>query len=859
MTFEVDFTNPRDGWRGRKVGKVSFVPERIDNSVRRKETSYGVREYFLVWVADSDHVMSFPKKYWPPDFNIGDKVTVEVETEKYQAGNSFVNVCNFKDAMAPEIERTSSAGMSGGEQTGVRISTQYVTKRKEDASPTGGIFGYYNAPFASIDGETGVSRIRFDQASTVLMPGSFDWLEMNKTPEENLVLTNEDLQFAEMLVDGDKTGSLFTVKSIETFTKIKNKKEIKIPVNNLVFIGGIDNDLSQVFIEPGATFTYEEENAKGGKDIYSGFIPESDFPFECSPIVNRIKELYPEEFAHSVTISGLYNRHDRIKKIDNNWVTTSYFSAATPLKALGLDVPTIADNLVRVTDSFYKNEKYKKAALALKQMKGAVTYSKAAKTFSDLGLTFTEDEYYREIESRLVAEHKDYDREFFDILKERVDEANGAEWGGNPETGEFVAIFPEEKLIVIEMPVPNKATYFYRIHDGMDSEESLARINLASPSNGVRRSALLSGNTFRQEIYDRWSSSRDTAWLSARMTYLNNLVSEGIIGDMNDNLKAWTGFIGRAMHRSYENYTLKLDEALGSAAKMTLTSTGYQETKTNPFDFFSPMISGTIAALTGFIVGDYVERGRMSNQLDESLKNLDVSTTMNLNDMMKSGYSLIGAGHVDELDQEVMSATKSGYSNLQTIQDGQTVFVLGMKSIRNNPASPAAVKAYDTFHDQPHKNLVKARPHMKTKDMEILGPMKHVVYFCSKWSEDESGNVIDDNNVDIHYIHEWNEEGSGNDCGPNCMYVAASKDRKNIVLLGDCEVLDVGITDATKANKRPEVLLKNYSIPSDMSWLGECIEIAYIDENDDKKVIKLKNTELATDGGMKKLYLVETK
>jgi len=859
MTFEVDFENPRDGWRGRKVGKVSFVPERIDASLRNKQTSYGDRSYFLVWLADSEHVMSFPARYWPPNFNVGDRVTIEVEIEKYNPDQAFVNVCNFKDAIEPIIISGTSGSTPSGNLEDVIISTKYIANEKQSESMhTGEVVRYFNAIRADVDGASGVTKVRFDSGSMVLMPGDFDWVRYNMEPDQSMVLAKDDLQYAHMETSGIKSGPDYLVTSIQQFTKVKYPNEIRMPVSELTFFGGRANDIDSNWITPGATFRYEQEDNDGNIEIHSGFIPESEFPFECSPMVNRIKEMYPEEFAHPVTIVGYFERYDRIKKVDDNWMTTSFYSAATPVRTKGLDVPTIADNLVRVTDSFFANEKYNKAARALAQMSGCVTYKKAATVFIGLGLTFTEDEYYREIESRLVAEHKEYDREYFDIVKERADESNG-EWGGNPATGEFVFIFPEEKLIVIEMPVPNKATYFYRIHDGMTDEEALSRINLASPANGVRRSALLSGLSFKDELYDRWASSRDTTWLSARMTYINNLVAEGIIDNTGDNLKAWTGFIGRAMHRSYENYTMKLDQALESAKDMILTSSGYEEVKKNSL-LLSAAISGGVAALAGFIIGDRVESQRMSGQLDESLSSLNNSTAMNMNELFKQDWKLVGIGATSDTNAEKEKATAAGHTDLIALTDKDLVFVLGKRRrrTRNNPVSTIdAEKAFETFHDQPHKNTVAARPHMKKKDTTVLGPLKHIIYFCSKWSEDGKGNVVDDNNVDVHYIHEWNEDGSGLDAGDNCMWVAASNDRQNILLLGNCEVLDVGITDAQSPNDSPEKLLADFKMPKDMSWLGECKEIAYIDGDGKKQILKFKRAELATGAGMEKLYIVE--
>ena len=82
----------------------------------------------------------------------------------------------------------------------------------------------------------------------------------------------------------------------------------------------------------------------------------------------------------------------------------------------------------RVTDEFYKEQKYAAAVKALREMRGFTTITRARKVFSDIGLEITDDEYYREIEGRLMKEHKDYDRGYLDILLEEVDKRPNAEW-----------------------------------------------------------------------------------------------------------------------------------------------------------------------------------------------------------------------------------------------------------------------------------------------------------------------------------------------------------------------------------------------------------------------------------------------
>ena len=109
-------------------------------------------------------------------------------------------------------------------------------------------------------------------------------------------------------------------------------------------------------------------------------------------------------------------------------------------------------------------------------------------------------------------------------------------------------------------------------------------------------------------------------------------------------------------------------------------------------------------------------------------------------------------------------------------------------------------------------------------------------------------------NVDIHYIHEWNEEGNDTDCGENCMYVAKSKDTDDYLILGRCDVLDVGITDGTASNGDPQELLASYKVPAEIVWLGDCKEIAYI--QDGKKVkVPFSDRNLCCDIGRERLYI----
>ena len=125
-----------------------------------------------------------------------------------------------------------------------------------------------------------------------------------------------------------------------------------------------------------------------------------------------------------------------------------------------------------------------------------------------------------------MKEHKDYDRGYLDILLEEVDKRPNAEWGGNPETGEFIAIFPDEKLIVVEKPVANKATYFYRLHDGQDAGDALARINRAT-TTGIKKHLIWSNKPFKDAL-KTWNNAEEL---------LQQLVDDGVISSPDEGLR----------------------------------------------------------------------------------------------------------------------------------------------------------------------------------------------------------------------------------------------------------------------------------------------------------------------------------
>ena len=53
----------------------------------------------------------------------------------------------------------------------------------------------------------------------------------------------------------------------------------------------------------------------------------------------------------------------------------------------------------------------------------------------------------------------------------------------------------------------------------------------------------------------------------------------------------------------------------------------------------------------------------------------------------------------------------------------------------------------------------------------------------------------------------------------------------------------------------PQKLLKDYKVPKEIIWLGECKEIAYISEKGKKQIVRFKNKSLCCDIDRKKLYI----
>lgn len=749
--IEEHFDNPTtSSWHGNQMGTIEFTVAKMTN----KRTNKRGKDYFMVNAEGDDfHLISFPGRYWPPRFQVGDRIKAPVDISRYDSTQKFINICNYNDA-PPLLEVVSSGGAAAdGTYKGAVAKTGYVTKVKGVSDwrhgPQPGENPYHIAKDVECD-VSGISELKILTSS----------MSVEKVDEDGDAyidaLSDQQLQFSEITIDGVKTGPVMVVDNITEWSKLTYKESLEFKASDLDFFNG------------GARIDITE-----GDKQYTILIDDKHFPFETSTVVNEIMRMYPEEFDHTVKLEGDFSKHITYShnKKTRVWTTNEFFANTDNISVIGLDLPTVADGMKRVTDEFYKEQKYAAAVKALKEMRGFTTITRARKVFADIGLEITDDEYYREIEGRLMKEHKDYDRGYLDILLEEVDNRKDAEWGGNPETGEFIAIFPDEKLIVVEKPVANKATYFYRLHDGQDASDALARINLAT-TTGIKKHLIWSNKPFKDAL-KTWNNAEEL---------LQQMVDDNVISSADEGLREWTGYFDRATHRSYENYEWKLQECLRKAPTLVMAAGGYTEpssTRSNPIAH--TVIGGVVSAITSTVI-DAVAK---TNPADVSNK---------------------------------------------------------------------AVKAYEEFHDQPVKSVVKAAIYDKPANCEVLGPLKHVIYFCSKWSEDDTGEVVHPENVDIHYIHEWNEEGGDTDAGPNCMYVAKSKDTDDYLILGRCDVLDVGITDGTASNGNANELLETYKVPEEIVWLGDCKEIAYI--QDGKKVkVPFSDRNLCCDISRERLYI----
>lgn len=230
MVFEVDLTNPRPGWRGRMLGKITFVPSRM-SELRTRHTSYGEQKYFLVWPEGSEHVLSIPGRYWPTQFNIGDKVTMELEVAKYNPGQTFVNIANFKDCVGNMVVEKTSGAAANGPVENVLVTTGYVGNPKRNEYME--IEGNYRAIRATTD-LTGVKYIEIKQGALAHsdVQGPFVSPQMKIAPNRNLEvaledlnwalkstmhLSREDLQYAELTINGTKNGDKLVVEEIVNY------------------------------------------------------------------------------------------------------------------------------------------------------------------------------------------------------------------------------------------------------------------------------------------------------------------------------------------------------------------------------------------------------------------------------------------------------------------------------------------------------------------------------------------------------------------------------------------------------------------------------------------------------------------
>ena len=105
--IEEHFDNPTiSSWHGNQMGTIEFTVAKMTN----KRTNKRGKDYFMVNAEGDDfHLISFPGRYWPPRFQVGDKIKAPVDISRYDSTQKFINICNYNDA-PPLLEIVSSGG-----------------------------------------------------------------------------------------------------------------------------------------------------------------------------------------------------------------------------------------------------------------------------------------------------------------------------------------------------------------------------------------------------------------------------------------------------------------------------------------------------------------------------------------------------------------------------------------------------------------------------------------------------------------------------------------------------------------------------------------------------------------------------
>ena len=150
--------------------------------------------------------------------------------------------------------------------------------------------------------------------------------------------------------------TVMVVDNITNWEKSTFKEMVSFKANELDFFNG------------GARIDITDGDKK-----YTILIDDKHFPFETSTVVNEIMRIYPEEFSHTIRLEGEFSKHitySRDKK-SGTWTTNEFFVATEDITIIGLDLPTVADGMKRVTDEFYKEQKYAAAVKALREMRAS--------------------------------------------------------------------------------------------------------------------------------------------------------------------------------------------------------------------------------------------------------------------------------------------------------------------------------------------------------------------------------------------------------------------------------------------------------------------------------------------------------
>lgn len=160
-------------------------------------------------------------------------------------------------------------------------------------------------------------------------------------------------------------------------------------------------------------------------------------------------------------------------------------------------------------------------------------------------------------------------------------------------------------------------------------------------------------------------------------------------------------------------------------------------------------------------------------------------------------------------------------------------YLHGGNTRRKNEAADAESEMYRTFHAFKPRSEINALLADPEPPITVLGPLNHIVYWCSKWQR-----------PNVRYIHTWKKS-----------HLIVGRDKAGAYWLnGKARIRGEGITDHPGPAKWKDDAEWTIDIPKRVVYLGICEEI-----NADGEIITLKRTMLCTDAEGERLYLVPLK